>query len=195
MAWKGDDDTTVGQRVGSRGTGLASRTIAGQTAYAGGVGDEMLAQTGARAAVFENDIIVHSQFNAGNLDDQSLFMHELSHRDLGWGEEGSQAMEMATMVLQKMEGFDFSLERGVGMVQNMKGAAGDQFSGEAIVKMVAGDKRTAEDVADPMTAYFGQLAQGLSHEEVVNQIGKWAHNQMQTQEEDRQFRSGEGGDM
>lgn len=189
MAWKDEDDTTVGGRVGNR---LGARTIAGQTAYAGEIGDEMLNQTGARAAVFENDIIVHSQFNANKLEDQSLFMHELSHRDLGWGEAGSQAMEMATMVLQKMEGFDFSLERGVNMVQNMKGFAGEQASGEAIVKMVAGDKRAPEDGADSMTAYFGQLAQGWSHEEVVDKLGKWAHEAMQKSEQDRQFRSGEG---
>ena len=191
MAWKDEDDTTVGGRVGNR---LGTRTIAGQTAYAGDVGDEMLNQTGARAAVFENDIIVHSQFNANKLEDQSLFMHELSHRDLGWGESGSQAMEMATMVLQKMEGFDFSLERGVNMVQNMKGFAGEQASGEAIVKMVAGDKRAPEDGADSMTAYFGQLAQGWSHEEVVDKMGKWAHEAMEKSEQDRQFRSGEGGE-
>ena len=192
MAWKDGDDTTVGNRVGSP---LASRTIAGQTAFAGSVGDEMLNQTGARAAVFENDIIVHSQFNANKLEDQSLFMHELSHRDLGWGEAGSQAMEMATMVLQKMEGFDFSLERGVDMVRNMKGYAGEQASGEAIVKMVAGDKRVKEDDADGMTAYFGQLAQGWSHEEVVDKMGKWAQESMKKAEQDRQFRTGESEDM
>ena len=76
-----------------------------------------------------------------------------------------------------------------------EGYAGEQASGEAIVKMVAGDKRVKEGDADGMTAYFGQLAQGWSHEEVVDKMGKWAQESMKKAEQDRQFRTGESEDM
>lgn len=189
MAWKNDEDQSVGQRVGSRD--LGRRTIAGQTVYSGAVADDLLNATGARAAVHEGEVLVSSDFNPMNQEHQSLLMHEWAHRDLEWGENEAQEVEVATMVLQKIEGLDWDLQRGSDMIRNMKGTPGSQASAEQIVRMAAGEARPREDDANGMTGYFGMATKGLSHKEITEQLGEWAMKQMQKGEEDNALRTGQ----
>lgn len=176
MAWKGDDDQTVGQRVAQRGD-LNQRTIAGKTVYSGGLGDEMLGGVGAIASVMDTGdggqaTIVNSGFDANNPQHQRTLIHELSHQDLNMDEAGAKAFERVAMVMQAMDN-NFSIEKGLDMMGKMKGIANDQIEGEAISKLIQGDERRPDDEGNPMDGYFGMMAQGMPHEEITKELAKW----------------------
>ena len=192
MALKDDNDQTVAGRITSRD--LGRRTIAGRTVMTGGMVDQMLDASAARAAVHEGDVFVSSQFDSQNAEHQSLLMHEWAHQDLGWGEDEAQQVEVATMVMQKIEGLDWDLEKGSDMIRQMKGTPGSQASAEQIVRMAAGDGRPREDDANGMTSYFGMLTKGLSHKEVTDQLAEWAMKQMEKAEQDNALRTGQATD-
>lgn len=192
MALKDDNDQTVSQRISSQE--LGSRTIAGQTVRTGALADEMLHATGSRAAVHEGEVFVSSNFNTADAGDQSLLMHEWAHRDLQWGEQEAQEVEVATMVLQKIEGLDWDLQKGADMIRQMKGTPGSQASAEQVVRMAAGEGRPGEDDANGMTGYFGMVTSGLSHKEATEKLAEWAMKQMQKVEEDNAFRTGQATD-
>lgn len=192
MAWKGDDDTTVGQRVASRD--LRSFNVAGQRVYKGALGDELLSAAGALQTVTEVDgekmTIVPTTFDERNPQHQQTFVHEMGHELFNFGEEAAQAAERVVMIMQEMDN-EFSIQKGLDTIGAVQGFAPDQIQGEVMTRISADQKKTRSDQANAMQGYFGRLAQGFSHKDVVGDLAEWGMKKMEKFEQDRQFRTGE----
>ena len=94
---------SMADQIGARN--LRNRRIGHQEVFTGDLADEALGALGARAMTVENEIIVNSQFNPNQADDQALLAHEMLHQEYSGGVAGSSmhdAEEVAARAVESM---------------------------------------------------------------------------------------------
>lgn len=168
-------EDSTSQRLSSRGEGLSKRRGPdGGEVYSGPLAKQALDALGARAMTVDHTIIVSDDFDLHNPEDQALYAHERFHQmESGGADEGHAAVDAEELGARAIEravlsrvraGEDFGsvMESVMSEGASMSGASGGGPSG----------------TAGAAAGYAFMLASGMTHEQIVEELGRHILNHM-----------------
>jgi len=190
---------TPGESVASRLVARSSRAPlqrrtmpGGGEVWGGPLATRALKALGARAMTVDDSIVVGEDFNPSSAESQALYAHERFHQEVSGGAGSHQladAEEHAARTVERMV-----LHRAASGGTE----AGAALSGEAIRSLPntpdAGTEPgegQAERAPDPARGYDALKAQGLSHQEIVDQLAGACVVSLDAQSATRHERSGD----
>jgi len=161
----------------------------GGAALSGPLASRALKAVGARAMTLDRSIIVSEDFDPSNPEDQALFAHEQYHAQHGdgggggGGENFRDAEEIAAraaeaMVFHRAGGYEGGYTPGGGPGGGTNSGPQDH-SGQGVGAGVASSTEKNETIdsdPDPDRGYKSLMAQGYSHQDVVDDLARKAMN-------------------
>lgn len=191
---------------------LREESVAGGSkVLRGELADKALDVLGARAFTFDRSVIVSSDFDTSNIEDQALLAHEQYHAMYGDGDGGgggsnyrdaeeiaARAVERAVLSRAAKGGFEAG---GGGGVRGMGGHGHNHVSGDSAGGGTnAGSQELSEDQTrdakrqkpDADRGYAALREKGYSHQEVIDLLTRKV---MQAQEEGQNAHRARFGDI
>ena len=104
-----------GQDILSRGAELKKEAASHGDVFSGELADQALGAVGARAMTMDGEIIVNSNFDLSDAEDQSLYAHELYHKARSGGAAGDQIRDAEEIAARAIESMVFHRAGGCGL--------------------------------------------------------------------------------
>jgi hypothetical protein len=194
-AGKSTPGESVTSRLMSRSSRapLQRRTMpGGGEVWEGPLATRALQALGARAMTVDSSIIVGDDFDPSAPESQALYAHERYHQEVSGGEgshQGLDAEEHAARTVERMV-----LHRAASGGTE----AGGALSGAAVRDLPTSPdsgaepgQGEAERAPDPAKGYEALMAQGLSHEEIVDRLASACVGNLDSQAAARHERGGD----
>jgi hypothetical protein len=177
-----DDKSTPGQSVVSRLAARSSRAPLSRRAMPGGgevwegpLATRALKALGARAMTVDNQIVVGDDFDPSSPESQALYAHERYHQQVSGGagsHHGHDAEEQAARAVESMV-----LHRAAsGGTESGSALSGDDIRDLPTAPGTSGEpgEGEAERDPDPAAGYQTLLAQGFTHQDIVEKLASAA---------------------
>ena len=159
-------------------SGLRSQKMPHGEVYRGELADRALRAVGARAMTIDGEIIVNHQFSPQDAADQALYAHEMYHQEQSGGVAGSSIRDAEEVSARAVEAMVF---------HRAKSGEGDPIPRKAS-ELLEDDKSKkdadsgedpemnteSKDIAEPNASrgYSALIAEGLDHQEIVQQVAE-----------------------
>ena len=165
----------------SRGELQRSAMPGGGEVFGGDLASRALKTLGARAMTVDKSIIVADDFNPGRAEDQALFAHEQFHVEHSGGEgshDGRDGEEIAARSVERMV-----LHRSKsGGTESHEASHAVPSTGATAAAGGGGGRENQETDSSAQRGYDAMIAQGLSHDMILDQL---AHEVMQAMDQSR----------
>jgi hypothetical protein len=178
------------QGVSDRLTGRLDRSelrhqtmSSGQGVFRGELATRALEAVGARAMTLDRSVLVGDSFDPSRAEDQALYAHERYHAEHGDGDGGGagnnfrDAEEIAARAVERLSLHNATAgghEIGGSSHAGGSGAQSDRHQAvtEQAEKAMAPSETAETTAPEPSTGYKALRSQGLSHEQVVQQLAQ-----------------------
>jgi hypothetical protein len=177
-----DGKSTPGQSVVSRLAARGSRAPLSRRAMPGGgevwegpLATRALAALGARAMTVDNQIIVGDDFDPSTPESQALYAHERYHQQVSGGAGSHHAHDAEEQAARAVE--SMVLHRAAtGGTESGAALSGDDIRDlpTAPGSPAAPGEGEAERNPDPAAGYQALLAQGFTHQDIIEKLASAA---------------------
>lgn len=157
--------------------------------YSGPLGDEFLRKINARAATLDDQIVVNSNFNLFNVEDQALLAHEFGHVD---GADETLSRRIESFVVHKGGGgyADALPSNREELIQQAENSVTPIANSADNNKTSTANEEQSENPS-ATDGYAALRRQGLSHNEVVEYLVRMLLDQHDEGDHDQSIRGGQ----
>ena len=192
---------TFGQEIMKRGSDLQQKQASHGDVFSGELADQALGAIGARAMTMDGEIIVNSNFDLSNAEDQSLYAHELYHQARSGGAAGNAIRDAEEIAARTIEAMVFH-RAGGGRSDALPTNIEDLFQ-EAETPAAPAQAGDREPTTDPVkakkegtpsavTGYAALRRQGMTHQEVIYMMTQMLLKEHDEHDEHQRQRGGKG---
>ena len=190
-----------GDDILSRASDLRKTKASHGDVFSGELADEALGAVGARAMTMDGEIIVNSNFDLSNAEDQSLYAHELYHQARSGGAAGNKIRDAEEIAARSIEAMVFH-RAGGGRSDALPTNIEDLFQ-EAETPAAPAQAADIESTTDPVKAkqdggpsavagYAALRKQGMTHQEVIYMMTQMLLKEHDEHDEFQRQRGGKG---
>jgi hypothetical protein len=191
-----------GKDILSRSGDLRKRAASHGDVFSGELADEALDAVGARAMMMNGEIIVNSNFDLSNAEDQALYAHELYHQSRSGGAAGDKIRDAEEIAARAIESMVFHQAGGgrsdalptniEDLFQQAESPATPSATEGETTNTVSESKENGEPSA--ILGYEALRKQGMTHGEIVYMLAQMMIDQNdQSQDFSRQRGGGQRG--
>ena len=191
-----------GKDILERNGGLRKDTASHGDVFSGELADQALDAVGARAMTMDGEIIVNSNFNLSDAEDQALYAHELYHQSRSGGAAGDKirdAEEIAARAIESMVFHQAGGGRSDALPTNIEDLF-QQAENPSTPSTTEGETTSTvtsafeDGGASATLGYQALREQGMTHAEVVYMLAQMMIDQHdQSQDFTRQRGGGQRG--
>ena len=188
-----------GQDIMDRGAALKKEAASHGDVFSGELADQALDAVGARAMTMDGEIIVNSNFDLSDPEDQSLYAHEMYHNARSGGAAGDKIRDAEEIAARAIESMVFHRAGGgrsdalptniEDLFQEAETPASPEQSGD---RETATDPEKAKADGNPsaVAGYAALRQQGMTHDEVIYMLAQMLLKEHDEQQENQRQRGG-----
>ena len=188
-----------GQDMLDRASDLKKTRASHGDVFSGELADEALGAIGARAMTMDGEIIVNSNFNLSDAEDQSLYAHELYHQARSGGAAGNKIRDAEEIAARAVESMVFHRAGGgrsdalptniEDLFQEAETPAAPAQSGDR-EPTTSPHKSKQDGTPSAVAGYAALRKQGMTHQEVIYMMTQMLLKEHDEHEEFQRQRGG-----